>query len=124
MAAHSSTEVRNIFLQSSTTRCTKEIAETSKEKLEQSGVFDKPIAVKSLSLQTFTLQKNIISNTVKKILSGITVIGALQAEIIISKVFGGMLDWRNIRNQKEELKKKLTDLQYEVTTEMRNRKAF
>ena len=88
----------------------KRAAEKSKQDIGLSGRFIKPIVTEILPANLFILQKSITSIITKKILPIMNGTVLDQADKVLSKGIGGV-----IMENKDELKGKLSRIQYEVT---------
>ena len=103
----------------------KKIAEALKEKLEQSGIFDKPIATKILAFTAFYKAEEYHQQYCKKNpVRYYSYRSASGRDQFIKGVWGDMGLEKYKKLKKEELKKKLTDIQYEVTTQCGTEPAF
>jgi len=108
----------------------KNVAETSKQKLDQSGIFDRPVLTPILPVQPFYLaedyhqdyyQKNVLHYKMYKAGSG--------RQGFIDNVWENNKGWQNgkeefVKPAPDELKKTLTPIQYEVTQQDGTEPAF
>jgi peptide methionine sulfoxide reductase msrA/msrB len=94
----------------------KNIAEASKEKLVQSGVFDKPVAAKIVQFTDFYPAEDYHQQYCKKNpVRYYNYRSASGRDRYIKAIWGEVGLEKYKKPKKEELKKKLTDLQYQVT---------
>ena len=103
----------------------KKTAETSKAELVQSGIFDKPIATKIIPLTTFYPAEDYHQQYCKKNpVRYYSYRSASGRDQYIKSVWGDVGLSKYKKPTEEELKKKLTDMQYEVTAQCGTEPAF
>jgi peptide methionine sulfoxide reductase msrA/msrB len=103
----------------------KKIAESSKGELEQSGVFDKPIATNIIPFTVFYPAEDYHQQYCKKNPTRYySYRSASGRDRYIKSVWGDVGLSKYKKPQKEELKKKLTDMQYNVTAQCGTEPAF
>ena len=103
----------------------KRVAEESKMELEKSGVFDKPIATRIISFASFYTAEDYHQQYCKKNpVRYYSYRSASGRDQYIKAVWGevGLSKYKKV--QQEDLKKKLTDIQYEVTAQCGTEPAF
>ena len=103
----------------------KEIAESSKGELESSGIFDKPIATKIIPFTSFYPAEDYHQQYCKKNPTRYySYRSASGRDQYIKSVWGDVGLTKYKKPLKEELKKQLTDMQYEVTAQCGTEPAF
>jgi peptide methionine sulfoxide reductase msrA/msrB len=103
----------------------KKIAESSKDELDKSGIFDKPIATKVIPFISFYPAEDYHQQYCKKNpVRYYSYRSASGRDQYIKSVWGDVGLSKYKKPVKEELKKKLTDLQYEVTAQCGTEPAF
>jgi peptide methionine sulfoxide reductase msrA/msrB len=103
----------------------KKIAESSKAELEKSGIFDKSIATKIIQFTVFYPAEDYHQQYCKKNpVRYYSYRSASGRDQFIKAVWGDVGLSKYKKPPKEDLKKKLTDMQYEVTTQCGTEPAF
>jgi len=103
----------------------KKIAETSKLELDKSGIFDKPIATKIISFTSFYPAEDYHQQYCKRNpVRYYSYRSASGRDQYIKSVWGDVGLSKYKKPAKEDLMKKLTDMQYEVTAQCGTEPAF
>ena len=103
----------------------KKIAESSKVELEKSGIFDKPIATKIIAFASFYKAEDYHQQYCKKNpVRYYSYRSASGRDQYIKAVWGDVGLSKYKKPPKEDLKKKLTNIQYEVTAQCGTEPAF
>ena len=103
----------------------KKIAESSKNELDKSGIFDKPIATKVIPFTSFYPAEDYHQQYCKRNpVRYYSYRSASGRDQYIKAVWGDVGLTKYKKPAKEDLKKKLTDMQYEVTAQCGTEPAF
>jgi peptide methionine sulfoxide reductase msrA/msrB len=103
----------------------KKIAESSKDELDKSGIFDKPIATKIIPFTSFYTAEDYHQQYCKKNPTRYySYRSASGRDQYIKAVWGDVGLSKYKKPPKEDLKKKLTEMQYEVTAQCGTEPAF